>query len=285
MKKLIFLLCFISFNVFALGVFTTVQNGVSLYSDYFPNTAAKFKGTVIFFNGSGTGSEEWGMNTNFLNCAKKQNSLFFYDRSGLGGSPPNLNQSPKNSNTGKMINDQLMLLLEKRHIPAPYILVAHSYGAMYAGYFALKNPKLVKAILLIDPVPSDYESSNDIITWYKKGVLDAQEHSASYMYDHYDGSHLDVVYQLIGFSESKAQIKKLGEINNDIPVVIMSTTDMEYKEKPIKSDWYTTQKQWLNKNPDSKIFQVKSGHFIQIERPYLVCEQIKKLSDEVVKKK
>jgi hypothetical protein len=52
------------------------------------------------------------------------------------------------------------------------------------------------------------------------------------------------------------------------------------KEKPIKKDWYRSQKQWLNSNSKSKIFQVSSSHFIQIDQSKIVCEQIKKLITE-----
>ncbi|HLB56561.1 MAG TPA: hypothetical protein VJK30_04455 [Coxiellaceae bacterium] len=51
MKKIIFLMCFISFSAFAsIGKLTNV-NGVKLYSEYYLNLTAKFKGTVVFING------------------------------------------------------------------------------------------------------------------------------------------------------------------------------------------------------------------------------------------
>jgi len=168
-------------------------------------------------------------------------------------------------------------LLVKRHIPSPYIIVAHSYGAMYAGYFVLKNPKLVKALLLVDPVPRNFEFSKKLMKRFNKGITEAEKFPATTIYQNYIGSDAEVLYQMIGFSKSKNELKILGEINNTIPVVIISSTKMEYKTKPIVGDWYNNQKQWLNKNPDSKIFQVKSGHFIQIDRPNIVCKQIKNL--------
>ena len=52
------------------------------------------------------------------------------------------------------------------------------------------------------------------------------------------------------------------------------------KLDPLKSgDWYNSQKNWLNKNLHSKIITVVSGHFIQLDRPRYVCEQIKALVD------
>src|SRR3990167_5911745 len=81
---------FRSKNAFsAIGELTNV-NGVKLYSEYYQNPAAKFKGTIIFINGSGTSMGEWGQNKQFFQCAKNLSSLFLWDRSGLGGSPNNL---------------------------------------------------------------------------------------------------------------------------------------------------------------------------------------------------
>lgn len=263
---------------------TTVDSGVKLYSEYYPNTSTKFKGTIIFINGSGTSMGEWGQNKKFFNCAKKTGSLFFYDRSGLGKSPPNFNYSAKNPITAKLISDQLSILLKKRHIPSPYLIVAHSYGSMYAGYFILKNPQLIKGVLLVDPVPRNFQFSETLLKPVNQGIIDAKKHSSRYMYDHYSGQDVEGSYEFLGFNRSKEQIKKLGAIDNNIPVVIISSTGMEYKVKPIIEDWYNTQKQWLNKNPHSKIFQVKSGHFIQIHRPHVVCKQLKNLVNEVTEK-
>lgn len=280
MKKLIFLLCFICVNCFAaVGELTSIH-GVKLYSEYYPNPTAQFKGTIVFINGSGTSMGEWGQNKQFFQCAKNKGSLFLWDRSGLGGSPVNLKLSEKNPITAKLISDQLISLLKKRHIPSPYIIVAHSYGAMYAGYFVLQYPKLVKALLLVDPVPRDFLFSEKLMKPFEAGIAYARKYPSTMIYKKYAGQDAEVFYQMIGFSKSKNEIKKLGAINNTIPVVIISSTKMEFKTKPIAGDWYHQQKQWLNKNPHSKIFRVKSGHFIQIHRPRVVCNQIQSLLND-----
>jgi len=64
-------------------------------------------------------------------------------------------------------------------------------------------------------------------------------------------------------------------------VIILSSTYME-KHAPIQGDWIKQQQQWLNKNPHSKIIQIKSGHFIQLQHPELVCDQLQQLVRLVV---
>ncbi len=53
-------------NVFAKGQYVNIDN-FKIYSEYYPNVHAKFKGTIIFENGSGISLKEW-----------KQNKTFFY---------------------------------------------------------------------------------------------------------------------------------------------------------------------------------------------------------------
>ena len=78
---------------------------------------------------------EWKSNPKFFDCVKKMGSLFLYDRNGLGKSPPDLQLSSNNPLTAKQASDKLSALLKKLNIQPPYVLVAHSYGAIYAGYF------------------------------------------------------------------------------------------------------------------------------------------------------
>jgi pimeloyl-ACP methyl ester carboxylesterase len=279
MRKYLLLVCLLSFNAFASGKMTNLESGISVYSEYYPNPIAKFKGTIIFENGSGTDISEWKSNQKVFNCMKQSGSVFLYDRNGLGKSPPDFQLSSSNPITAKLISSKLSVLLKKLNIKPPYIIVAHSYGAMYAGYFILKNPTLVKGLLLIDPVPRNFNFSSKIMHKYKKGIEEAKIQPASYIYKKYSGSETEVFYQLLGFSESKRSIKQLGDVNDAIPVVIISSTGME-KKHPLKEDWYTSQKQWLNENPRSKIFRVSSDHFIQLKKPQEVCNELKRVLND-----
>ena len=65
-------------------------------------------------------------------------------------------------------------------------------------------------------------------------------------------------------------------MSNKIPIVIVSSTYFA-KEAPIIGNWFNLQKQWLNQNRNSQIFKVLSGHFIQHDKPKLICEQLNKL--------
>ena len=75
---------------------------------------------------------------------------------------------------------------------------------------------------------------------------------------------------------TKEQLAKLPSMSNKIPIVIVSSTYFA-KEAPIIGNWFNLQKQWLNQNRNSQIFKVLSGHFIQHDKPKLICEQLNKL--------
>lgn len=264
-------------SAFPIGTYTNIESGVTLYSKYFPNHKAKFNGTIIFENGSGTTLDEWTQNQKFFNCIKQYGSIFLYDRNGLGKSPPDLHLSKDNPITARFMSEKLYKLLKQQHIKPPYIIVAHSYGAIYAGYFTLSYPALVKGMLLVDPVPRNFHFSTALINNHESAVMVAKTESASDVYQKF-APEAEVAYQLLGFEEAKQQLSKLGSINNNIPVIILSSTDMENKVKPLKEDWYNSQKQWLNNNAKSTIIVEKSDHFIQLQQPKAVCEQIRQLT-------
>jgi pimeloyl-ACP methyl ester carboxylesterase len=152
---------FCAFQASAEVNFTEI-NGSLLHSQYHPNPHSSFKGTIVFQNGTGSSLEAWSANKTFFECIKQVGNLFLYDRSGLGKSSPDFSVSSANPITAELINSKLIQLLERNQIKSPYILVSHSYGGIYAGYFARKYPDSVAGMLMIDPVPSNFLYSDRI---------------------------------------------------------------------------------------------------------------------------
>lgn len=266
--------------VFAQGQYTKFDN-LKIYSEYYPNTQAKFKGSILFENGSGNSLEEWTENSSFFQCAKQYGNLFMYDRSGLGKSSPDLSMSIQKPMTAELINFKLMKLLKLNNIKPPYILVAHSYGGRYAAYFARKYPELVAGVLMVDPVPYDYQWSDAFLKKHQAQMKTMSKLSSKEIYNKFKqekgSTSPELFYQLKGFEQTMRQISSLPPFSNNIPIIIVSSSYME-RNAPIKGDWYQLQQQWLNNNPNSKIIKVNSGHFIQENRPEVICEQIRALA-------
>jgi len=263
--------------------FTDID-GVVVYSEYYPNPQSRFKGTIVFQNGSGASLKEWTDNAIFLKCIRQQGNALMYDRNGLGKSPPDSSISSDKPITAQLVNSKLIKLLRTKKIQEPYIVVSHSYGGLYAGYFARKHPELVAGMLMVDPVPRNYEYANQILETFKSTRKRLWHISSkeAYQRDNLDSPRdrnmmtADSFYQQLGFDETIKQLEKLPPMSNQFPITIVSSTEMD-KNSVIKGDWYTLQKQWLNQNPESMIFKARAGHFIQLDRPKLICKELNKL--------
>jgi pimeloyl-ACP methyl ester carboxylesterase len=270
-------------NAFANGQYTTIESGVTIYSELYPNSKSKFKGTIIFENGSGLTTEEWTQNKQFLTCVKQYGSLFIYDRNGLGKSPADLHTSVSNPITAALVNNKLIKLLKQRHVSPPYILVGHSYGGLYVDYFARKYPDIIKGILMVDPLPNNSQFTDKFVNimnvkgWDK---IPNKELYDKYSYANAQKLHLDMIatvyYQFLGFEETKRQINLLPPLLDTIPLIIISSVQMENADM-VKGSWFKQQKQYLNKNIHSKIITTNSGHLVQLEQPQFVCDQIQNL--------
>ena len=274
---------FCTFQASAQVNFTEID-GSLLHTQYHPNPNSSFKGTIIFQNGTGSSFEAWSANKTFFECIKQLGNLFMYNRSGLGKSSPDFSVSSANPITAELVNLKLIQLLERNRIKSPYILVSHSYGGLYAGYFARKYPDSVAGMLMVDPVPSNFLYSDQIQKDFEIALTAMGEMTSKEAYKLYgisrqsknNGITADGFYQLKGFHKTMEQVAELPLMSNTFPIIIISSTEMRIK-KPIKGNWHSLQKQWLNQNPNSTILRAHGGHFIQFEQPKLVCEQLTQL--------
>lgn len=76
-----------------------------------------------------------------------------YDRAGLGQS----DAGPLPRDAARVAAD-LKALLVAAQIRGPYLLVAHSFGGLFARRFAADNPELVAGMVLVDAVHEDWWS-------------------------------------------------------------------------------------------------------------------------------
>ena len=80
-----------------------------------------------------------------------------YDRAGLGWS--DLGPMPRSAE--RMV-EELHTLLERAAIPAPYVLVGHSFGGLTMPLFAARYPQETAGVVLVDPVaPAEWNPPSE----------------------------------------------------------------------------------------------------------------------------
>ena len=90
-----------------------------------------------------------------------------YDRAGRGWSEP-----ADTAQDGVQIATDLHTLLQRGHVPGPYVLAGHSFGGLYVLAFAARYPDEVAGLVLVDstapaaqpgPASPDDEGSDDVM--------------------------------------------------------------------------------------------------------------------------
>lgn len=98
--------------------------------------------TVILEPGGGGSAASMGL---IAPAVARDSSVCVYDRAGRGWSDPAT--SPPD---GAQIATDLHRLLDRAHVPGPYVLAGHSFGGLYVRTYAAKYPEEVAGLVLVD---------------------------------------------------------------------------------------------------------------------------------------
>ena len=96
----------------------------------------------------------WGDGEMFLGWRQmtaeieKDNRLIFVDRAGYG-----LSDDTKQEMTPENVVEEYRTALQNAGIEAPYLLLVHSMGGVYATYWESKYPDEIEAIVFVDATP------------------------------------------------------------------------------------------------------------------------------------
>jgi pimeloyl-ACP methyl ester carboxylesterase len=105
---------------------------------------------VVFLAGGGA------VGLDYLNVQQRAAALttsVIYDRAGTGWS--DRVDLPRAS---VEVVDELRALLHVAEVPAPYIMVGHSLGGLYARHYAQRYASEVSGLVLLDPAHEDYNA-------------------------------------------------------------------------------------------------------------------------------
>jgi pimeloyl-ACP methyl ester carboxylesterase len=98
--------------------------------------------TVVLEPGAGEMSSNLGW---IAPAVARETRVCVYDRAGRGWSEP-----ASTAQDGAQIATDLHTLLQRGHVPGPYVLAGHSFGGLYVLTFAARYPEEVAGMVLVD---------------------------------------------------------------------------------------------------------------------------------------
>lgn len=217
--------------------------------------------TVILDAGSGGDTETW--DEVMLDMVKDSTRVCAYDRAGDGlsdarpGGPASI---------GLMVHE-LHTLLGKAEIPAPYVLVGHSWGGDVVRVFNSYYPSEMVGAVLVDAAPFGLPDSSLFDSLGAPPALDGSS--------------------VIDFQRSVEQLRSAGSFGN-LPLIVISHGTRVFGRSRLEDGWARLQNTLAGLSTDSvHLDATDSGHFIPSDQPGLVAEAIRQVeaaarSDSVV---
>lgn len=266
--------------------------------------------TVIVETGIWDCSQNWQLvQSNIATVAR----ICTYDRAGYGWSDPG-----PNPRTFEQLVRELKVLLEKRGIHPPFIFVGHSLGGPISRYYQSQYPDDVAGMIFVDAVHKEMpvfsrtfrviSQAFSFLSYF--GVLrllfrfcppiSTNPQWTSTMQKTYTACHQAKIKTLatclkewdgyeVSFKDLKAKARSIAAI----PVTVISR-DPKQPIRPRMSEdalhknreeLERLKKQHLDESPHARfIVAERSGHLIQIDRPDVVIDEIRRMIDCVTKK-
>jgi pimeloyl-ACP methyl ester carboxylesterase len=242
--------------------------------------------TILLEAGGGGDYLSW---SEILDMMQSTHRLCAYDRAGLGQSEPPAEAS---RTTADQVAD-LRALLDGAGVSGPFVMGAHSDGAMVATLFTQAYPDEVVGLLFVDPrgprvtaewldtLPAPAPDDPASLTDFRDG-LETFETDPSLNPEHL---HLQA-----SFAEAAAALDAPGPLFGDRPVVVLSaeTTPGPQLGLPpelattIDEIWTAGQQELADESTAGSLETVAgAGHEIQVDQPPAVIEALERILDDL----
>lgn len=261
--------------------------------------------TVIFDAGAGCNSMEWSL---VQPAVSKFTSTCSYDRAGNGWS----DESPL-ERTSENIVYELHTLLKNANVPAPYVLVGHSFGGINVLLYANKYPDEVAGVVLVDSSHEDFLDKMPklpkpnynmqlfltYVGWtrimqtyfstYKKSLeIFPAEVQNAYPAKTYTSMFIrTLLKEHASLDKSLKQLQLTGGKLGDKPLIVITAgktftaEEVGMSEKQVEEIakvWEVLQQDLVSKSTNSKqIIADYSGHIVTREQPEIIVEAISEI--------
>ena len=249
----------------------------------FLQCAGRGRPTVVLEAGAGWGSNAWDA---VLERVAEFSHCFSYDRAGVGQSEP----APGPRTTLEVVADLHALLL-RADIPAPYVLVGHSFGGFVARLFAHRHPSAVAGMVLVDVPHPDYpQRALELMPPETAGDCEELREARSFFTQLVQGADDPASHpERIRLGVSLAQVAAAGALGST-PLVVLSAGRTE----PYSADFPAELGAQLDRLREAqqvelvslsssgrRIIAAQSGHMIQADQPDLVVNAIRRVIEDV----
>lgn len=225
-------------------------------------TGGEGKNTVVFESGLGVDGSTW-LESGIFDTIGQNAQVIAYDRQGYGKS-----SAPTDTRGMQALVNDLDFIISKTGMNQKVIIVSHSLGGAIARGYAIQHPDKIKALLFIEPNNENFKQYATMSQAHEETLVQ------QFMTEKMKGAAMEAA-ELI---ENVNFLKKLPTLPN-IPIIVITSTKTDYEmTKELVLDWSLAH-QSLGKGITNftQIKTNKSGHFVYLEEPNLVIENIRKL--------
>lgn len=215
--------------------------------------------TVVFEAGLAQPRTTWGRVPNDVAAFAQ---VVIYDRANLGDS-----DEVQGQRTSKQIVAELHAMLKAAGAEAPYVLVGHSFGGLNARLFASQFPDEVAGIVLVDASHED--------EYRRLAELLPEPERQKYL-QHEGGDN----YEKADLLASAEEIRGAAALK-PVPLVVVSAAGNKNSGEAAAKVHDELQLVLSRLLPNaSLVIAENSGHFVQLDRPELVTEAIRKVVEQ-----
>ena len=219
--------------------------------------------TVIYLGRANPADDEWAELTTRLQSLTR---IGTYDRPGLAGGDPLTAQVAKGLHRLSTATADLDTLLWQGKVPKPYVLVASSIGCWLADQYAVREPRKVVGMVLIDPVnltpwpPSEHAEPHP----------DANDDETGYLRRPQTDSYVDL---------------KVNKPTEPRRTVVVSSSSGRWLRQPpaavtnwdpdflveLDDRWQGYQRDWVRRTNARHVVAETAGHLVHRDQPDLVA--------------
>lgn len=226
--------------------------------------------TLLLFNGAGMTLQGWEP---LYPAIERLGTVLAWNRFGVQGS-----DAPRERQTGHAVLAALRELLAQAGVQPPYVLVAHSLGALHAQLFARLHPQEVAGVAFIEGNHPDDEA---VLKKHEPQLVRALGKVLALPQALF---RRNVHSELACVEETVREIAAAGPFPPvPLRVITGGVTPQSWRMSPGAIGAKRAQQQELARlSPRGvQVIAQESGHFPQLTQPALVMEVLRELAGEV----